>query len=339
MYQRVITDPGGNSLVRLIADGIVVNGSILAVPADSVAFVVINGHISNPYSPGRHTINTGVDPFFVRFRNIMTNGNPGVTCQIFYVNTVKENCSQGGTGNMIFQDSRYRLSMTAKAAYTIRYTISNPRAFLRQLVGMHNNSFDQEDVQPAIDSMILPVIKEAVIASLSNSTVHTVQSNLTGIATDSRGRLENDLVHYGISLKAIAVTSINISEEDMKRLREIEETEARGRVATSNEVDNIERVWGGDVNIRTMAEVLTGSVRGPATPNAGRGEMAQIGGAMAMMPMQAALMGQYMNQINNQMSNIMNGPPPVPTRAVTCPGCGRTIDSSDAFCKYCGHRM
>ena len=106
-YQSVIRRPEGNSAVEIVTNPNIVNGSVLVVPPDNVAFVYINGNISKIYSPGRYDIYTGVSPFFVLFRNIMTQGDPGITCQIFFVNYIQELFQQGGTGNIIFQEKRF----------------------------------------------------------------------------------------------------------------------------------------------------------------------------------------------------------------------------------------
>ncbi len=363
-YQSVIRRPGGNLAVEVISNACVVDGSILIVPPDNVAFVCISGNVSEPYGPGRHEINTGVSPFFVRFRNLMTQGDPGITCQIFFVNVIQELCEQGGTGNLIFEEKRFKISLNAKAAYTMRYVITDPRQFISKLVGMHNNSFESEDVQPAIASMILPTIKEAVISSLSTATVHSVQNNLTSIGNDARRRLANELRIYGITLKAIAITAINIPEADMHRLNELEERVARGRLNTDLEVDNVERVYG-NVNNRTMAELLTGSVRGPAHPTAGRNGANGMAGAITALPWQMAMAKMAMDQMQGSMPNPFSGgsntnndssatvtqpqsnssgvtrrvPPPIPVKPKICAGCGRLVDSKDVFCKYCGERL
>lgn len=364
-YQSIVRCPDGNATVKIISSTSIVNGSILLVPANTVAIVCINGIESEPYYPGRHEIDTGVDPFFVRFRNIMTQGDPGITCQIFFVNIVQELCEQGGTGNMIFEEHRFKISMSAKAAFTMRYVITNPKKFISKLVGMHNNSFESEDIQPAITSMILPAIKEAVISSVSNGTIHNIQNNLTGVGNDAYSRLSGELLNYGISLKAIAITAINIPDSDLRRLNELEERNARGRLNTDLEVDNIERVYG-NVNNRTMAELLTGSVRGPANPMAGRNGVGGMAGAMTALPWQIAMAKMAMDQMNGSMPNPLNNtsgagntstsvtatqtnsnaqgdsrrvPPPIPVRPKLCPNCKKALDASDMFCKYCGGRL
>ena len=227
MYQKVIRDPGGDAPIRLLSDELIVNESVLLVPADTEAIFVCNG-----------------SPFFVRFRNFMTRGDPGISCKVFFVNKQKENIEQGGTGNIVFQENRYRISMNAKAGYTMRYVISNPRAFISKLVGMHNDSFDAEDIRPAITSMILPAIKESISESLSDHTVHAIQSNLTEMSGSVRARISEELLGYGITLRAIVITGINISEEEIGKLRELEEKEAKGRIDNDIEADNVRRVYG-----------------------------------------------------------------------------------------------
>ena len=358
-YQSIIRDPGGNWPVRMVSDQRVVNGSILIVPANTVAIVSINGIESDPYYPGRHDIYTGVDPFFVRFRNLMTHGDPGITCQVFYVNTVQELCEQGGTGNIVFQEKRYQLSMSAKAAYTIRYVITNPKQYISKLVGMHNNSFDNEDIQPKMKSMILPAIKGAVADSLANGDIYSIQSNLSGVGSDAYARLSNELQSYGITLKAIAITSIQIPETELKRRKELEDKEAKGYLNTRIERNNINEIYG-DVDNRTRVEVLTGGLRGPATPVAGRAGVGGMAGAMTALPWQIAMAKMAMDQMNglnsmgtansntstttSQSSSNTEGvrrrvPPPVPVRPKLCLGCGRALDSTDMFCKYCGNRL
>lgn len=363
-FQSVIRRPSGNTAVEIVSNACIVDGSLLIVPPDNIALGCISGEVSEPYGPGRHEIYTGVSPFFVGFRNMMTHGDPGITCQIFFVNTVQELCEQGGTGNIIFEEQRFKISMSAKAAYTMRYVITNPKKFISKLVGMHNNSFEGENIQPAISSMIVPVIKGAVISSVSNNTVHNIQSNLTGIGNEAYSRLSGELLNYGISLKAIAITAINIPDSDLRRLNELEERNARGRLNTDLEVDNIERVYG-DVDNRTMAELLTGSVRGPANPMVGRNGAGGMAGAMVALPWQIAMAKMAMDQMNGSMPNPFNRgnsannnttttatqpnsnssgetrrvPPPVPVKPKICPRCGKSLDSKDVFCKYCGSKL
>lgn len=357
MYQDIIRDPGGAQVVRLISGATIVNGSVLLVPADTVAFFVLNGHVSEPYVSGRYEIRTGVSPFFVRFRNLMTQGDPGITCQVWYVNTCQEICKTGGTGDLVFQEQRFRLSMRARASYTLRYVISDPLAFITKLVGMHNNDFDNEDIQPAIDSMIQPFIKQSIISAISGHQVHAFQNELVAIGNEIRAGLREELRAYGINLRAVAITSVNIPDEEFRRLAKLEEKYADGTVATDVEVDNVRRVYGSLEN-RTLTEMVTGSIRGNGTPLPR--ETSGVAGMMATLPLQMSIANQMMNQMSGSLSNMMgsvtstagvtqnnnsqsnNGssaPPDLPVRRRTCPNCRRELDNMDLYCRYCGNRL
>lgn len=351
MYQSVIRHPGSPQTISVIANIEVVNGSLLLVPADTVALFVCNGHVSEPYMPGRWEIRTGVSPFFVRFRNMMTQGDPGITCQVWWVNTCQENCKSGGTGDLIFQEQRFHISMKARASYTIRYVISDPLAFISKLVGMHRNEFDSDDVQPAIDAMLLPYIKQVVITCISSYPVHEFQNDLHSMGRNARTLLAAELQEYGINLTSVAITAINIPDDEFKRLNELEEKLAKGAVETDIEVDNVRRVYGSIEN-RTLTEVMTGTARGHATPLPR--ETNGVAGMMATLPLQMSIANQMISQMSGNLSNMMGGneattnestssnrptPPDLPVRKRHCANCNRELDASDAFCRYCGNRL
>ena len=111
MRPTVIRDPGGDRLVRIVTSSGITDGSILIVPGDSVAFFVVNGVVSEPFTEGRYSVDTGVSPFFVRFRNLMTNGDPGITVSVFFVATRLEAHMTLGSGEVLFTENRYKLTI------------------------------------------------------------------------------------------------------------------------------------------------------------------------------------------------------------------------------------
>ena len=365
MNLRVITDPGGTDFVRVLRDACLVNGSLLIVPADTVAVFVHNGIVSEPYGPGRHEIYTGISPFFIRFRNLMTAGDPGVVCQVFYINTSFENVRRGGTGNLLLRGKRITIPIEVRAAYTLRYVITNPTLFISRLVGMHNLSYDEVGIMTAINSMILPSIKENIISVLSDEEVYSYQNRLTEMGERVRASLHDELLSaYGIELRAIAITAVNIDEESVKKLKELEENYAR----SDAEAYNIRTVWG-NVNNRTLAEATTGGIRGTVSavvPNEGITRMpsAAAGLFMGMQlgSMAASQMGESMRGMINASSGNNNESahsnerattaaepdnrpvmdrhtPPLPRNNRVCPNCHRRIDGGDTFCKHCGNRL
>ena len=156
MYQSIIRDPGGNGLIRIHPNvcgqySAVVNGSILIVPPGTTAFVAINGTLSRPYGPGKYEIFTGVDPFFVRFRNILTNGDTGTTVSVFFVSTEMAKFVNLGTGEFPFREHRFRLTMKALASCNLSFSVSDPLKILTKLVGSYSSAFSKEDIDPYVE--------------------------------------------------------------------------------------------------------------------------------------------------------------------------------------------
>ena len=149
MLQRVIRDPGGNSLIRVIPElcgpgRTVVNGSVLLVPAGTQAFVALNGQVVGPYWPGRYELMTGVDPFFVRLCNLMTGGEAPVSVTVFFVSTQKTKFMQLGTGPIPFEERRYHLTMEALASCSLAYRITDPLRTLETMVGTYQAVFSDD---------------------------------------------------------------------------------------------------------------------------------------------------------------------------------------------------
>lgn len=377
MYQSVIRDPGGDRLVRIVPDFVCVDGSVLIVPADTAAFFICNGIVSEPYGPGRYTLNTGVGPFFVRLRNIMTNGDPAISVSVFFVATRRETCLQLGTGEILFNERRFQLSMKAKASVSMRYRISDPGTFLQRLVGRYTSQFREEDLEPSIQAMTAAPVREQLGRYLSQISISEINNNLTRIGNNLTASLSPVLAEYGMQLKEISVVGVNVSDAEMARLQELEREHAQGRVQTDVEKYNIDHVYG-TLDRRTMVEALTGVPRGqnrggPSAPPP-QGGMGGMAGMMAALPVQMALATQLaaalrppVEEMTRQSSlfgprepdaqegghqdpaptgvpgaaarHVVGAPPPLPGRTSVCVQCGARVSGRPEYCPVCQCRM
>ena len=364
MLATVIRRQNDDTIVDIFSSRLSVNGSLLDVPADNLAFFIKNGEVSEPYPPGRWTINTGVGPFFVRFRHLMTGGDPGITVQVVFVNVNLINNCVGGTGEILFEESRFRVTMHAKAAYNVRFSIPKPRLFLAKMVGLHRNYFNDESLQPSMDALILPLIKKAVGSSLSTQRIQTIQNDMPAIGSQVATRLREIFHGYGMQLEDLAITGINVPSEDIKKLNELELKFANGKIETDLERYNLDTVYGGKLDNRTRTEFLTNTARGPAQfPPHGihpiNGMVAPIvslpvrgeeiaRGISELMPSVANLYGRNRTTPSRtgdgaeRRGNTGNVPLPtqnLPNQYHRCPSCGCLVDYSSGFCRYCGHAM
>lgn len=373
MYQSIISDPGGDRIVRIVSNIQCVNGSILLVPADSVAYFVCNGIISQPYLPGRYEVNTGISPFFVRLRNIMTNGNPAITVSVFFVATKIENVIQMGTGDVIFKENRFNLLIKALSSFSIRFLISDSLLFVQRLVGMHTSQFSQEDLEPAIKALILLPIRQSLGRYFSRTSVSDFHNNLSLISNNLTTSLRPVFSEYGISLRDISIIGINIPDTELERLRELETEYARGILQTDVEKHNISQIYG-NVDKRTLIEVMTGLPRGTAQVNncnqVPQGSVGGMAGVMASLPLQMAVINQMASvmrepvaemtrqsnlfsrnepgsrESENHESDTENGPishtysgsivkPALPKKTIKCRSCGALIPVVAFVCPVC----
>lgn len=365
MYQSIIRDPGGNGLIRIQPDvcgqySAIVNGSILIVPPGTTAFVAINGTLSRPYGPGRYEIFTGVDPFFVRLRNILTRGDTGTTVSIFFVSIEKAKFVKLGTGEFPFREHRFRLTMKALASCNLSFSVSDPLKILSKLVGSYSSAFSEEDIDPCIEQMVIAPIREAISREISKLDVTEFNSKLSHIGNMASAAIRSCLSEYGIKMERFDLIAINIPDSEIRRLYNLEQEYAEGKTRTNLELDNLQRVWNGNVNNRTLSEMMTGiSSRGQAPSSSAIGSPGGNAGGMVPMMMQMMMLSQMLPALREPLAEMTRhtdmfggtssdaqgstssaeAPPPMPERYKRCPSCNGNVMRSNNICPICGYRF
>lgn len=364
MYQSIIRDPGGNGLIRIQPDvcgqySAIVNGSILIVPPGTTAFVAINGSLSRPYGPGRYEIFTGVDPFFVRLRNILTRGDAGTTVSVFFISTEIAKFIKFGTGEFPFREYRFRLTMKALASCNLSFSISDPLKVLTKLVGSYSSAFSDEDIEPCIEQMVLAPTREAISREISKLDVTEFNSKLSHIGNMAAATIKAGLCEYGIKLERFELVAINIPDPEIQRLYSLEQEYAGGKTRTDLELDNLQRVWNGNVNNRTLSEMMTGIHSRGQTFSGGGGNHGGNAGGMAPMMMEMMMLTQMLPALREPLAEITRhtdmfggassdsqgstssaeAPPPMPDRHKCCPSCNGNVMRSNSICPICGYRF
>ena len=343
MLQRVIRDPGGSSLIRVVPElcgpgRAVVNGSVLMVPAGTQAFMALNGQVVGPYWPGRYELMTGVDPFFVRLRNLMTGGEAAVSLSVFFVSTQRTKFLQLGTGPIPFEERRYRLTMEALASCSLAYRIADPLRTLETMVGTYQAAFSDEDLEPCLRQLVLAPLRQNLAMALNRHTIVEFNRSLGAIGSETRGPLAEALAEFGLCLEQFAVTAVNLPDEAWARLHELEGQEAAGRTRTDLEKDHLERIWGGNLDRRTLAEAMTG------LPARGTGNGEGAGGGMTAPLAQALLLSQLWPSLQQSVGAMVRtsgpaGTPPLPGRMRQCPCCHGSVSPQAAVCPHCGQPL
>lgn len=365
MYQSIIRDPGGTGLIRIHPDvcgqySAIVNGSILIVPPGTTAFVAISGTLSRPYGPGRYEIFTGVDPFFVRLRNILTRGDTGTTVSVFFVSTERAKFVKFGTGEFSFREHRFRLTMKALASCNLSFSVSDPLKILTKLVGSYSSAFSEEDIDPCIEQMVIAPIREAISREISKLDITEFNSRLSHIGSMAAATIRNGLSEYGIKMERFDLVAINIPDSEINRLYSLEQEYAGGKTRTDLELDNLQRVWNGNVNNRTLSEMMTGiPSRGQAPSSGAAANPGGNAGGMAPMMMQMMMLSQMLPALREPLADMArhtdmfsgttsdaqgstssaDAPPPIPGRYKRCPSCNGNVMRGNSVCPICGYRF
>lgn len=296
------------------------DGSLLLVDEGNVAFCRINGLLSPPYSPGRYEILSGVDPFFVRVKNILTRGDTGTSVSIIFVAVDKITNYMGGTGELpIIAD--FGLTVNAFAAFNMTFSISDPEKFVKHIVGAYSNGFSMDEFNPFVDQSLLGSLKVPLTSKLNNHSISEFNTNLVSISDEVTRVIRKDLVEYGIRLERFAITSIVVSDEDKERINKLEKKRAEGKVAIALERQHLDTVFDGNIDERTKAEALTQAIN--------RGEGQTVVTAQPNSGFDNYLKWDWLNK--HEM--------PVGC-SVVCPHCNRTLSSAGAvYCSYCGKKI
>lgn len=366
MYLTSITRSGNNGWIEVVSINsgqysAVANGSILIVPAGTVAFVSINGEFSRPYLPGRYELFTGVDPFFVRLRNALMRGDPATTVSVFFVSVNKTKFVSLGTGELLFKENRFNLTMHANAVCKLSICIADPLKIVSKLAGTYVDSFREDDVDPCINQTLLSPVRETLAIAMSKLTVTEFNQNLSKISESAYPLLKIRLREYGINLEMFDVASISIPKSDMDRLQSFEDKYTGGEISIILEKKEIDTVYDGDIGKRTMVDIATGTrTGGPATsPN--QFTSPQGGGTNGMMSAMAQMMlfsrmlpnmneainatTQHTDMFGNARpdsqgsTSSADAPPPMPSRTKRCPSCNGNVIRSSEVCPICGYRF
>lgn len=174
--------------------------------------------------------------------------------------------------------------------------------------------------------------------ALNRHTIVEFNRSLGAIGAETRGPLAQALAEYGLSLEQFAVTAVNISDEGWARLHELESKEAAGRTQTDLEKDHLERIWGGNLDRRTLAEAMTG------LPARGSSAGEASGGGMTAPLAQALLLSQLWPTLQQTVGSMAQtggpvGTPPLPGRLRQCPCCHGSVSPQAAVCPHCGQPL
>ena len=262
------------------SDNIISNGSKIAVNEGQFMIIVDQGEIVEFCGEaGEFIYDTSTEPslFAGSFGNSLKEtfktigkrfamgGDTGRDQRIYFFNTKEIIGNKFGTPNPIMfdvvnRDINMRRTVQVRCNGIYSYTITNPLLFYTKISGNVEDVYTRDRIDPQLKTEFIDALQPA-LASLSKLGLRPAQ--LPAKATELKAAMNEALRREwiesrGITVEKIALNPITLTEEDMKKINQMEEAATYGSnafmmagrmtEATANAMENAASNEGGAMN-------------------------------------------------------------------------------------------
>ena len=321
-------------------DNVISNGSVIAVADGQCMLIVEQGKVVEVCAePGEFVYDSSTEPsifagkfgeslkqsFMAIGKRFTFGGDAGKDQRVYYINTKEILNNRFGTPSpIIFEVVNHRIGMSRTVQVRCNgiysYTISDPVLFYSKVSGNVEYEYTRDQIdeqlktefisalQPAMASLSALELRPAQIPAKANELKAAMNEVLKAEWVDSRG----------ITVEKIALNPITLTDEDMKKINQMEDAATMGS------------------NPFMMAGRMT-----DATANAMETAAANEGGAMngfIGMNMAGGAMGGGFNAAQNFYNmgaqQVQQSQQPAPAQNGWKCSCGAT--ATGKFCPECG---
>lgn len=195
--------------------------SQLTVDADECAVFFRDGNPVATLTPGRHTLQTQNYPFLNTLVDKFTGGNVFIS-EIFFVLT--RPVFNQGFGDTIgsMRDPELEIRVTPRAFGTFSYRVVDPVRFLVWFHGQAKG--DILDSQRWIQDMLFMGLRATLAAMLKAGELSLLDLGTCGPEV-ARAMVRScpDLQNIGVQVLEVAKLNVNLSEEDQRRIDEMQD--------------------------------------------------------------------------------------------------------------------
>ena len=232
------------------SDNIISNGSGIAVADGQCMIIVEQGKIVEVCAePGEFTYDTSTEPsifagslgesimntFKVVGKRFAYGGDTGKDQRVYYFNTKEIMGNKFGTANPIMFDVvnkqigfRRTVQVRCNGMYT--YFISDPLLFYTKVCGNIDQDFTREEIDDQLKTEFISALQPA-LGALSEQELRPAQ--LPGKVNELKAAM-NEALRYewiesrGITVGKIALNPITLTDEDMKKINQMEDAASLG---------------------------------------------------------------------------------------------------------------
>ena len=232
------------------SDNIISNGSGIAVADGQCMIIVEQGKVVEVCAePGEYTYDTSTEPsiFAGRFGESLKNtfkqigkrftygGDTGKDQRVYYFNTKEIMGNKFGTPSpIIFEVMNKRIgfsrTVNVRCNGMYSYIISNPLLFYTKVCGNVEQAFTRDQIDAQMKTEFVSALQPA-FGALAELELRPAQ---IPAKVNELKKAMNDALQYewvesrGISVEKIALNPITLTDEDMKKIQEMEDSVSYG---------------------------------------------------------------------------------------------------------------
>lgn len=311
--------------------------SQLIVHESQEAVFYSDGQALDSFKAGRYTLETKNIPLLSKLRNLISDGVSPFHTEVYFINlTTLMDINWGTPSKFTVKDPNYGYSYEAGANGSFGLKIVDGRNLLINLIGTEA-TMTTSVVQKYFKDLIITKVKSSMAIELSKYSYNEINQHLDDISKELGEKIQSSMLPYGIQVINFFVSAISIKEEDLYKLKSLDNEMAQKRYAALGDRDAT--LIGADAAAK--AREIQGYTWQQEqqfdvgkTFAANEGFAANPANMMAQIPL-AFTMGDMMK---NSVTQGM-GAQPVPLAAAVCPKCGQALTPEARFCFQCGEKI
>lgn len=312
----------------------------LIVHQTQEAIVFKDGQASEPYTPGKHTIQTENIPGIRRIVGLTTGGVSPNHYDVYFINkTFCMNIFWGTTSPWELQDPTLQIPFYVRTYGKIIAKVNDSRVLMQSLIGT-TTSLSNYCIEEYFRGMLTSEVEESISNTILDEEIGfaTITAKRSFIASNVKRRLEPKLNKYGLHLDDFIIESIQrVPDEFSDRVRSAQTGRAihiiEGMSKQEEEAINIAKLQASNPGMAgQMGGIFTGISAGaamaPVMGNIVKGAMQPIANAPVGATQQAQKPDQFSMGATKRSRQK--------EEQIKCPNCGAEVPKDSRFCPQCG---